>query len=532
MLQAWIANAGKYYCQTRPGQTDVCQISQADEISSALADAAGETVSTVIVFDFKAWLKTHEAFAQLPLHKVFDVRCACYVHDPLQANETIEQCAEALKLELPPDADSVENQLEMLFQLYERLQSSMQENFIYQQIEMPLSPVLAAMETHGLALDAASLRQFGDNLSSRTASLAEEIYALAGEQFNLNSTRQLSNILFEKLQIASPGRKTKSGYSTDAETLEKIRHVHPIIELLLQYRKLAKVNSTYVEGLLKYQQPDGRLHTTFNMFATATGRLSSSAPNLQNLPSPGETGGEIRKFLTAGSNWVLIDADYSQIELRILAHMANDPVMIRAFKNQEDIHAVTAAQIFNVQPDEVTAEMRRKAKAVNFGIVYGISAFALGNDLDIPQKEAQEYIKNYFQKYSAVKTYLDQTIKIAKQQGYVETLFGRRRNLPELQSKVFAVRSFGERAALNMPIQGTAADLIKLAMIKTAENLQAANLQARLLLQIHDELLLAAPENEVDAAAEILRSCMENIAELQVPLAVTLACGKNYLAVK
>ena len=341
-------------------------------------------------------------------------------------------------------------------------------------------------------------------------------------------------MLFEKLALKPGGKvkKTRNGYSTDADVLKKLRDAHPVVPRLLEYRQLSKLVSTYVDGLLKAVRDDGKIHTTFHMTATATGRLSSSDPNLQNIPVRTELGGELRRMLIADPGELLVDADYAQIELRMLAHMAGDPVMIAAFRNHEDIHTATAAKVFHLAPDAVTPELRRRAKAVNFGIVYGISAFSLAEDLGITPAEAKEYMAQYFALYGHIREYLDRVVHDARKNGYVETLFGRRRWIPELKSPVFPVRSFGERVALNAPIQGSAADLIKLAMVRTSEALKKAGLKSELILQIHDELVLAAPEKEASEAARILRTAMEDAMDLSVPLEVSLAVGANYLEVK
>ncbi|MBO5924075.1 MAG: DNA polymerase I [Lentisphaeria bacterium] len=486
---------------------------------------------TIAVFDYKALLNEFEDISQLPVENIFDCKLACNLYDPALDCSCASSCAAALFKEEAPALENATT-AELIWKLYEFLKNAMQGNKLFYDVEMPLSQVLSKMEKRGIALDGKGLAGFGEKLSGELAALESAVYQAAGKEFNINSTKQLNTLLFEELKLEPAGKKTKSGYSTDAEALEKMLDQHPVIELILKYRKIAKIHSTYVEGLLKYLQSDGKVHTSFNMTATATGRLSSTEPNLQNIPTAAEAGGEIRKFFHAGEDSVLIDADYSQIELRILAHIANDPVMINAFKNNEDIHAVTASQIFNVNISEVTSAMRRQAKAVNFGIVYGISAFALANDLGISKKEAENYIASYFEKYSAVKNYLDNAVKTAKVSGYAETMWGRRRYLPELKSKIFAVRSFGERVALNMPIQGSAADLIKVAMIKVDSELKKAGLTAGLLLQIHDELLLSAPANEAEKAAGILKNAMESAAKLAVPLAVSLKIGKDYYSVK
>ncbi|MBE6367180.1 MAG: hypothetical protein E7052_04640 [Lentisphaerae bacterium] len=481
-----------------------------------------------IVFDLKKLLKNYPELVIDDIDRWFDVNIACHLLDHTLGDAALPECW----AKFFPDAAPEEDAAGMLWQLYKVLSEKLAGNDLFQNIEMPLISILNDMEKTGIALDDKALRQFGGELTNSIRQLETEIFQQCSCQFNLNSPKQLSEVLFEKLALEPVGKKGKNARSTDAEALKKISTQHPVIDRILHYRKLSKLNSTYVEGLLKYLDSDGRIHTVFNQTNTATGRLSSSEPNLQNLPGSNEYGGVIRKFFHAQDGYVFLDADYSQIELRILAHMADDPVMIAAFQRNEDIHTVTASQIFDVAPEAVTPEMRRQAKAVNFGIVYGMSAFALGNDLQIPQKAAQEYIDNYFAKYSAVKNYLEKTIKTAKQQGYVETLFGRRRQLPELKSKIFAVRSFGERAALNTPIQGTAAELMKLAMIKVDRALKQIRIAGGLLLQVHDELLLTVPETEQDTAAGLLRSAMENAMTLKVPLKVSLSSGKNYFDVK
>lgn len=460
----------------------------------------------------------------------FDVMLAVYLYNPAADCKTLAGCARtALQRELA--ADDLAESCRALRELYRVLEPRYGGNALFRDIEMPLAGVLARMECRGMRVDVDGLRRYGAALGARLAELERAIYDVAGETVNLNSPKQLGALLFEKLGIA-PGRKTKSGYSTDADVLKKLRDAHPVIPLLLEYRQLSKLSSTYVDGLLKAVHPDGKIHTSFNMTATATGRLSSADPNLQNIPIRSELGGELRRMLTADPGEVLVDADYAQIELRLLAHIADDPAMIAAFRNHEDIHTATASRVFNVPFDAVTPELRRRAKAVNFGIIYGISAFALADDLGISRDEAQHYIDHYFEEYGHIRAYLDRIVRDARKNGYVETLFGRRRWLPELKSPIFAVRSFGERAALNAPMQGTAADLIKLAMVRTARNLAAAKMRTELVLQIHDELILAAPQDEAAAATRILKEAMENVIELKVPLEVSLSTGANYLELK
>ena len=402
---------------------------------------------------------------------------------------------------------------------------------LYYGIELPLCPVLAGMEGAGMLVDRQALAAFGEMLDGRIQADEAVIYELAGEQFNINSTQQFGRILFEKLGLP-PVKKTKTGYSTSAEVLEKLRGRHPIVEAVLDYRQLAKLKSTYVDGLMKVIAADGRIHTCFQNTVTATGRLSSTEPNLQNIPVRTELGAELRKMFVAGPGMVLVDADYSQIELRLLAHIAGDEHMIAAFRSGEDIHTVTASQVFGVPPEAVTHEMRRRAKAVNFGIVYGISDFSLSQDIGVTRAEAKEYMEKYFEKYSGVRAYMDSVVERAKADGYVSTLFGRRRWLPELKSSNFNLRSFGERVALNMPIQGTAADLIKLAMIHVSAALKEQGLEARLVLQVHDELIVECPEGEAEAVKALLTDKMEHVAELAVPLTAEAHAGRTWAQAK
>ena len=398
---------------------------------------------------------------------------------------------------------------------------------LYQKIELPLCPVLARMENAGFLVDRAALHDFGDGLTADISRLQQSIWAHAGEEFNILSPKQLGHVLFDKLQLPA-GKKTKTGWSTNADVLEKLRGKHPIIEEILDYRTLTKLKSTYADGLLKEISEDGRIHTCFQMTVTATGRLSSTEPNLQNIPIRRPQGAQIRRMFVASPGKVLVDADYSQIELRLLAHISGDETMIRAFRSGEDIHAVTASQVFNVPLEDVTSLMRSRAKAVNFGIVYGISAFSLAQDIGVFQNEAKAYMDNYFAKYHGVREYMDAIKAQAKADGYVSTLFGRRRNLPEIKSSNFNMRSFGERVALNMPIQGTAADIIKLAMVRVDDRLKKEGLEGRLLLQVHDELIVECPEAEESAVRRILKEEMEHVVDYSVPLIVDAKAGKTW----
>ena len=402
---------------------------------------------------------------------------------------------------------------------------------LYYEVELPLCPVLAEMEHAGVLVDRGALTAFGEMLDERIKADEALIYELAGETFNINSTQQFGKILFEKLGLP-PVKKTKTGYSTNAEVLEKLRDKHPIVEAVLDYRQLAKLKSTYVDGLTKVIAADGRIHTSFQNTVTATGRLSSTEPNLQNIPVRTELGAELRKMFVAPEGKVLVDADYSQIELRLLAHIAGDEHMIAAFRSGEDIHTVTASQVFGVPPESVTHEMRRRAKAVNFGIVYGISDFSLSQDIGVTRAEAREYMEKYFEKYSGVHAYMTRVVEQAKENGYVSTLMGRRRWLPELKSSNFNLRSFGERVALNMPIQGTAADIIKLAMIKVRDKLLSEGLEARLVLQVHDELIVECPEGETERVKALLEGEMEHVVELALPLTAEAHAGRSWAEAK
>ena len=398
---------------------------------------------------------------------------------------------------------------------------------LYQTVDLPLCPVLAEMETEGFLVDRKALAQFGDMLSGRIQTAQKNIFDLAGEEFNINSTQQLGRILFDQLGLP-PVKKTKTGYSTNADVLDKLRGSHPIIQEILDYRQLTKLKSTYVDGLGKVIGPDGRIHTCFQNTVTATGRLSSTEPNLQNIPIRTERGAQLRKMFVVPAGRVLVDADYSQIELRLLACMAGDQAMIDGFNSGEDIHRITASQVFGVPQSEVTPQMRRSAKAVNFGIVYGISPFSLSQDIGVTVAQAKEYMEKYFQHYSGVRAYMDGVVARAKADGYVTTLFARRRWVPELKSSNFNTRSFGERVALNAPIQGTAADVIKAAMIRVRDRLLAQGLKGRLVLQVHDELIVECPQEEAEAVQRLVKEEMEAVVSLPVPLVADTAAGKSW----
>ena len=414
----------------------------------------------------------------------------------------------------------------------ERLAENEQKSLFYD-MEMPLIYVLADMEKYGIKVDKVALLAYQKRLGESLDGMEEEIYALAGEKFNINSPKQLGVILFEKLGLKG-GKKTKTGYSTAADVLEKLRTAHPIVERILHYRQLAKLKSTYADGLLAVMDAETeKIYSTFNQTITATGRISSTEPNLQNIPVRLELGRELRKiFIPESAEFCFLDADYSQIELRVLAHISGDESLIAAFKSNQDIHRMTASQVFHVPFDEVTPLQRSNAKAVNFGIIYGKGAFSLGQDLGISRKEAEEYINAYFARYPKIKTFMEDTIKNGTKNGYVSTLWNRRRNMPELQSSNFMQRAAGERAAMNMPIQGTAADIIKLAMIKVHRALQEGGYRSRLILQVHDELLIEAYKEEKEAVAKILKENMEHAADLLVPLDVDVHEGASWFEAK
>lgn len=404
---------------------------------------------------------------------------------------------------------------------------------LFNTIEMPLVYVLASMEEEGIFVDIEKLTEFGEMLKSEQKALTDEIYGYAGHEFNINSPKQLATVLFEELDLKAQ-KKTKSGYSTNAEVLEKLRFAHPIVEKILEYRKITKLNSTYVEGLIPaISKEDGKIHSSFNQTVTVTGRISSTEPNLQNIPVRTELGREMRKmFIAKSDDFVLIDADYSQIELRVLAHIANDEHMIEAFNSDFDIHSSTAAKVFEVPNDEVTPEMRSAAKAINFGLVYGMGEFSLSQDLKISVKRAKEYIDDYLGSYPNVQKYMTDTVQFAKENGYVLTMFGRRRDIPEIKASNYQTRAFGERVALNTPVQGSAADIIKLAMINVYKRLKEEKLLSKLILQVHDELIIEAPKSEADTVCKLLKEEMENATKLLVPLKVDMKVGRSWYDTK
>lgn len=466
---------------------------------------------------------------------IFDVKLAAYVENPETRGDFQHIVMRYLSRSISNVfSGSAEYRCKFIKELWENLESTLVEigaQNLYYNIELPLSRVLARMEVYGFSLDCEKLQEYGEKLKENLKKLENEIHLIAGDVFNINSPKQLGHILFEKMGLPAI-KKKKSGYSTDAETLEKLRFHSPLIDYILEYRKLAKLYGTYVEGLLAVAGDDGRIRTEFKQTGTLTGRLSSAEPNLQNIPVRTEEGSVLRRFFIAENGKVLVDADYSQIELRILAHMAQDEVMISAFNSGRDIHAVTASQVFGVDIDSVTPQMRSRAKAVNFGIVYGIGEYSLSQDLKISIPEAKSYINGYFKTYRKVKEYLDKTVEDAEKCGYVETLFSRRRYIPELSSSKKPLKAFGQRIAMNTPIQGTAADVIKQAMVSVDARLLRENMKTRLILQVHDELILESPENEAEKAARILKEEMENAVKLTVNLTSDTGIGKNWLDAK
>ena len=480
----------------------------------------------VALHDGKAWLRRLEsAGAELPESFRWDTMLGAYLLNPQEKSYRLG----ALCPEMPEDAGTV-----CSLQAWQRKQVEADGmTALMNEIELPLSFVLYRMEKAGFAVDTAFLRELGDKYTAEiNQRRSEVIEATGGTPFNLNSPQQLGEVLFEKMNLPH-GKKTSKGYSTSAEVLEGLRWDAPeVIEPLLRYRQLAKLNGTYVEGLLPLVDREGRVHSTFDQTATATGRISSSEPNLQNIPVRTEEGKEIRQAFLPRKGWILLDADYSQIELRLMAHFSGDPAMVDAFQKGEDIHARTAGEIFDVPPEWVTPELRSRAKAVNFGLIYGISGFGLSRNTGVSRREAGDFIAKYFEKYPGVKRFMDESAAEGVRLGYARTMMGRRRYLPELKSPKAPIREFGKRAAMNTPVQGTAADIIKLAMVRTDKALREAGMQSRLILQVHDELMLECPPEEADRAAEILRMAMEGAAELKVPLVAEVHRGQNWAEAK
>ena len=506
------------------GKTNFVLPYENDRINKFLNDES----RTVIVYDSKKLCLEHGR-AEC---KIFDICLAAYVVNSSEGKYTLDRLA--LKyLSTVVNGETLESRIlfDLAYELNEKLKESSQSD-LYYNIEQPLSPVLADMEKHGFKVDTEGLKAYSDKLSSMCEEYAEAIYFEAGHEFNINSPKQLASVLFDELKLPV-SKKTKTGYSTNAEILEKLRPYHTIIDRILSYRQVAKLRSTYCDGLLSVADENGLIHSSFNQTVTATGRLSSSEPNLQNIPIRTALGRELRRFfIPKNEDYVLIDADYSQIELRVLAAISGDVNMINAFKSGEDIHRVTASQVFSVPLEGVTDELRKRAKAVNFGIVYGISGFSLGEDIGVSKYDADRYIKSYYAKYPEIEAYLSQTVADAKNDGFVTTVFGRRRYIPELTSSKKSLQAFGSRVAMNSPIQGAAADIIKIAMIKVDKALKDSALDARLILQVHDELILEAHRDCADKAAQILKAEMENAVSLGVDMVAEVGVGKNWFECK
>ena len=490
-----------------------------------------------------------EVLQKVSVSQYFDINVAAYLINPLKDSYNYDDIArDYLNLSIPSEKELAKETEETVSQElrtatlnvyiaymgYEKIVTALKQEGmfqLYQEIELPLTAVLYDMEQYGMKVDKESLKEYGDKLSVRIEELEKAICDAAGVTFNINSPKQLGEVLFEKMGMKG-GKKTKTGYSTSAEVLEKLKDENPIVKDILEYRQLTKLKSTYADGLGACIGADNRIHSRFNQTITATGRISSTEPNLQNIPIRMELGRRIRKVFVPETDYVYVDADYSQIELRILAHMSGDEKLIEAYKMSQDIHRITASQVFHIPFDEVTDLQRRNAKAVNFGIVYGISSFGLSQDLSISKKEAAEYIERYFETYPGIKSYLDGLVDFAKKNGYVTTMYKRKRPIPEIHSSNFMQRSFGERIAMNSPIQGTAADIIKLAMIRVHDELENKNLKSRLVLQVHDELLIECHKDETETVKQILKEEMMKAATLLVPLEVDMHVGNNWFEAK
>ena len=492
-------------------------------------------VKEFVMFDLKKYLSILNIENR---ENCFDATVAAYLLNPLKNDYDYEDVArEQLNLIIDENADYLTKacyEAYTAFAASDLLKSALESNGmapLFNDIEMPLVFVLYEMEEEGIKVEAGELKKYGDELGKKIVELEKEIYEEAGEEFNINSPKQLGVILFENLGLPN-GKKTKTGYSTAADVLDKLAPDYPVVAKILEYRQLTKLKSTYADGLANYISRDGRIHGKFNQTITATGRISSAEPNLQNIPVRMELGRLIRKVFVPKDGCVFLDADYSQIELRVLAHCSGDEQLIKAYKESTDIHRMTASQVFNVPFDEVTDLQRRNAKAVNFGIVYGISSFGLSQDLSITRKEAQKYIENYFESYPGIKGFLDGCVQDAKDKGYAETIFGRRRPMPELKSSNFMQRSFGERVAMNAPIQGSAADIMKIAMIGVNKELKERNFKSRVILQVHDELLLEVYKEELEDVKELLKRQMESAADLHVPLIADMQVGNNWYEAK
>lgn len=507
-----------------------------DKAFSLLLDQWEDPALTIRTHDSKPLYAALMRTGRKPIECRLDTLLAAYLLNPLASGYDLPRLAQEYAIPAAdPSSDApLSSQIRYFSAVADRLAAeieSQQQADLLTQIEIPLAHVLAAMENDGFEADREGIARFGLFLQEQIESIQQQIYTSVGYTFNLNSPKQLAKALFEDLGLP-PKKKTKSGYSTDADVLESLREAHPAVSMLLEYRTLAKLKSTYCDGLLKVIQPDGRIHSSFNQTETRTGRISSTEPNLQNIPVRQELGRELRRFFRAREGWVLCDADYSQIELRVLAHMAAEPTMMKAFNSGDDIHRITASQVFGVPEELVSPLMRSRAKAVNFGIIYGIGAHSLSQDIGVSYGEAKDYIDGYLRHYSLVAGFMERLIETAKETGYAETLLHRRRPLPELRASNRATRAFGERVARNMPIQGTAADIIKIAMVRVYRRLEEEQMKSRLILQVHDELLVEAPQEEASKASVILQEEMENAVQLSVKLAVDVHTGKTWYDAK
>jgi len=520
-------DANRYYEVVQGGDLFSTPVDET-EIWKALKPVFENQNATVLAFDTKRLRHLLDRFGIALNAAVFDAMIADYLLDATRPSPSFAVLCERSDPDCKPNAA-------MLFALKERMTRQIEQagmTKLYEEMELPLSLVLYDMERVGFYADETILKDLQAKFNGQIEVLASRIYELTGETFNILSPKQLGDVLFNKLGLPT-GRKTKSGFSTDADTLEAIRDRHPAVPLILEYRFLTKLKSTFVDGLLNVRsKDDGRVRTQFNQCVTATGRISSTEPNLQNIPVRTAQGREIRRAFVASEGCVLVDADYSQIELRLLAHISGDEGMIEAFNGGKDIHRTTASEVFGVPFDAVSGELRNAAKAVNFGIVYGISDFGLARNLDISVKRAGEYKKLYFERYPGVKAYLDESVESAKKTGYAKTMFDRRRAMPELKSSNYNTRSFGERVAMNMPIQGTAADIIKLAMVRVSKELETRGLKAKLILQVHDELIFDTPVDERDAVVLMVHDCMEQVIKLSVPLDADVKVGKSWFETK
>lgn len=486
------------------------------------------------VFDYKTLYKNCMRQGVRLCGVCFDTMLAGYLLNPSSSNYLTERLAREYSAPLPVTDTEEIKQIALHAEVCEVLAKELEKNGqseLLNAVEIPLAETLAEMEFDGFLVDAEGIKNYGEELAKRIALIEDEIFSLVGYEFNLNSPKQLGTALFEDLGLPAK-KKTKNGYSTNAEVLESLRYAHPAVSLLLEYRQLAKLKSTYCDGLLKEIADDGRIHSTFNQTETRTGRISSAEPNLQNIPVRSEEGRQFRRFFKAKDGYMLCDADYSQIELRVLAHVADDKNMINAFKSGTDIHTVTASEVFNMPIEFITPTLRSHAKAVNFGIVYGIGAFSLSKDIGVSRAEADRYIKSYLATYPQIDEYMKNVIEQAKKDGFVTTMFGRRRYLPELSASNAVTRAFGERVARNMPIQGTAADIIKIAMIRVYDRLKKEKLDARLILQVHDELIVEAEKSIAKQVCDIIKEEMENAALLTVPLTVDAAFGESWYDAK